>query len=105
MTHLEKLMNEMPHPVGDLLDWSNDEKDQGIARFLTDEFEEAERNLAGQPEKLNIALLCDGDFIRIADAIADKKMTKAEAWDEFMELCRIACEDELRDEIDRYNEA
>ncbi len=95
----------MEHPVSDFIDLSNDHKDQFIARFLTDEFEEAERNLSGQPEKLNIALLCDGDFIRIVDAIADKQMTKAQAWDEFMELCRIVCEDELRDEIDHYNEA
>lgn len=102
MSHLEKMMNDMEHPVGDFIDWSNDEKDKGIARFLTDEFG---RSIFSQPEKLNLALLCDGDFIRIVDAIADKQMTKAQAWDEFMELCRIVCEDELRDEIDHYNEA
>jgi hypothetical protein len=94
------MMNDMEHPIGDFIDWSNDEKDQSIARFMTDKIDED-----GDSKNLNFALLVDGDLIRIADAIAAKKMTKAQAWDEFMELCRIVCEDEIRDEIDQYNEA
>ena len=109
MSHLEKMMNDMEHPVGDLLDWSNDEKDMGIACYLTDDSELSQSVYLD--ERITGALLDRYDeqqpanLMEITKAVAAKKLTKEQAYDCIMHLLYDEFEADLSVEIDHYNEA
>ena len=95
----EKMLDEMPEPIADLIDFASDQKDIAVAAFLIDEQQSNFSNA------LSEALTIDGDILKITKAVANKSISKDKAYDLIMNCFYQVCELDINDRIAAYNEA
>lgn len=105
---LEKMLDEMPEPIADLIDFGDYKKDIAIASHIVDEAgneDTKERFFCALVEEYSEDNKNPFNLREIALGVGNKSISKALAYDCIMQQLYTEFEYDVRDRIAAYNDA